>query len=124
MHLDRAAFERLVDEARDAMPEPRRRPFDNVAVFVAARPSRDQLRGVGLGPGESLLGLYEGTPLTERGSGYDLVEPDRITIFRVPLLAACTSLEELREEVRRTVVHELAHHFGIDDDRLEALGAY
>ena len=69
-----------------------------------------------------LLGIYEGTPLTERDSGYTMVEPDRITIFRNPTLQMCDSEEEVVEEVAITVVHEIAHHFGIDDERLHELG--
>jgi len=124
MRLDRSAFEELVAETLDSLPERIAAQLANVAVVVEDWPSREQRREAGLGPGEELLGLYEGTPLTARDAGYDLVAPDRITIFRRPLLAASATRGELEEEVRRTVLHELAHHFGIDDDRLEALGAY
>jgi len=72
--------------------------------------------------GGPLLGLYEGTPLTERGDGWALALPDRITIFRRPILAMCASRDEVVREVRVTVIHEIAHHFGIDDDRLHELG--
>ncbi len=124
MHLDRAAFERLVDDVMNDLPDSISRHVSNVIVVVANWPTRAQRRDAGLADGEELLGLYEGTPLTARDSAYDLAAPDRITIFRGPLIAACRHQEELRAEVRRTVLHELAHHFGIDDDRLEALGAY
>jgi predicted Zn-dependent protease with MMP-like domain len=76
---------------------------------------------VGLRPGDWLFGLYEGTPLPERGLELPLL-PDRITVFMRPLLEACGSERELREEIRRTVLHELAHYFGLDEDRLEELG--
>ena len=124
MRLDADAFDLLVEQALDSLPPAIAGHMANVAVVVADWPTRAQRRDAGLAPGEELLGLYEGTPLTERDAGYDLVAPDRITIFRRPLLAVSGSRDELEAEVRRTVLHELAHHFGIDDDRLEALGAY
>jgi len=79
---------------------------------------------LGLGPGQTLFGLYEGVPLTERSSHYGMVLPDKITIFRQPIEAYCRSEEEIRQMVRRTVLHELAHHFGIPDQRLRELGVY
>lgn len=118
------AFERLVVEALDGLPEDVARHLDNVDVTVEDLPSAEQLRDLEMDDPYELLGLYEGTPLTERTADYGIVLPDRITIFRLPLLAACASDEELRAEVRHTVVHELAHHFGIDDGRLDELGAY
>ena len=74
--------------------------------------------------GRNLLGLYEGVPLTSRGTGYAGMLPDTIHIYRVPILRMCRSEEEVVEQVRRTVVHEVAHHFGISDDRLHELDAY
>jgi predicted Zn-dependent protease with MMP-like domain len=86
--------------------------MDNVAVLVKEG-----------SPGSRLLGRYDGIPLTERDAGYEgMVVPDRITIFRQPILAACRDEDEVVEQVRITVVHEVAHHFGIDDDRLHELG--
>lgn len=111
-------------EALDGLPEDVARHLDNVDVTVEDLPSDDQLRDLEMDDPYELLGLYEGTPLTERTADYGIVLPDRITIFRLPLLAVCASDEELRAEVRHTVVHELAHHFGIDDGRLDELGAY
>jgi len=122
--LDRAGFDRLVGEALDSLPPGVRRWLENVEVLVAERPTRAQLAGVDLDDMYDLLGLYEGTPLTERGVAHGMVEPDRVTLFRLPILAVCQTAAEVRDEVRQTVLHELAHHFGIDDDRLEALGAY
>ncbi len=106
-------FETLVATALDTIPSELATVMDNVVVLVAEEP-----------PGEDreLLGLYEGTPLTERDSWYAGVLPDRITLFRQPLLRACGSRDDVVEEVRVTVVHEVAHHFGIDDDRLHELG--
>jgi predicted Zn-dependent protease with MMP-like domain len=106
-------FDELVADALDGIPPQLTHLMRNVAVFVEeAAPPEDP----------HLLGLYEGTPLTERGEWYSGVLPDRITIFRDPILAACDTREEVVEEVRITVVHEVAHHFGIDDDRLHDLG--
>ncbi len=105
-------FEELVAEALDEIPDELARLVDNV-LFVVEDDSEER--------GE-LLGLYEGIPLTERGTSYAGVMPDRITIYRLPILAICDSVEDVLDEVHVTVVHEIAHHFGIDDDRLHDLG--
>ena len=106
--LDR--FEELVGEALDGIPDELAKHIDNVVIRV-----RDDSRA-------GLLGLYEGIPLTERAAYGGLAMPDRITIYRRPILRRCRSEEEVVEQVRITVVHEIAHHFGIDDDRLHELG--
>ena len=108
-----AQFEDLVAEALDEVPDELARLVENV-VFVVEDDSVEE-------PG-SLLGLYEGIPLTERGSWYAGALPDRITIYRIPILAICDTIEDVVDEVHVTVVHEIAHHFGIDDDRLHDLG--
>lgn len=100
-----------MSDALDAIPEALGRHMDNVWVVVEER-SR----------GEDLLGLYEGVPLTEREAYGGMVLPDRITIYRRPICEMCDTEDEVVETVRDTVVHEVAHHFGIDDDRLEELG--
>ena len=92
-----------------------------VAVVVEDEPSRAVLRENGLGPDETLYGLYEGTPRTEWGADW-VIAPNKITLFRLPLEEDFPDALELEEEVRVTVIHELAHHLGIDDDRLEELG--
>jgi predicted Zn-dependent protease with MMP-like domain len=112
-------FEAAVSDALDLIPADIARTMDNVAVFIeddyTPRPGED--------PDTVLLGLYEGVPLTERDSWWDAGSlPDRITIYRQPILDICSSREEVVEEVAVTVVHEIAHHFGIDDDRLHELG--
>lgn len=105
-------FEELVADALDEIPDDLWRLVDNVAVVVREGTV-----------GSSLLGLYDGIPLTERGAGYDgMVLPDRISIFRQPILALCADEAEVVEQVRVTVIHEVAHHFGIDDARLDELG--
>jgi predicted Zn-dependent protease with MMP-like domain len=117
-------FEQLVAEALDSLPPDIQEKLENVEVVVEWRPSPAHMRRMGLGAGQTLFGLYEGVPLTERTSGYGLVLPDKITIFRQPIEAYCQSDQEVRRTVRRTVLHELAHHFGISDERLRELGAY
>jgi predicted Zn-dependent protease with MMP-like domain len=104
-------FEELVADALDSVPEELGALMENVAVTVEDR-SRQR----------SLLGLYQGVPLTERDSGYAGVMPDRITIYRENICARCRSEQEVVEQVRITVIHEVGHHFGIDDERLHELG--
>lgn len=105
-------FEELVGTALDGIPPELGRLMDNVAVFVQEG-----------SPSSRLLGLYEGIPLTKRNRGYDgMVLPDRITIFRLPILAMCASEDDVVRQVRITVVHEVGHHFGIGDARLHELG--
>ena len=117
----RARFERLVDRALDGIPMPFAAALREVAVVVEDEPSRAQLRENGLGPDETLYGLYEGTPRTEWAADW-VIAPNKITLFRLPLEEDFPDALELEEEVRVTVIHELAHHLGIDDDRLEELG--
>lgn len=117
-------FETLVAEALDSLPPDIQEKLENVEVIVEWRPSPAQLRRLELGAGRTLFGLYEGIPLTRRTSGYNMVLPDKITIFRQPIEAHCRSDEQVRQVVCRTVLHELAHHFGISDERLRELGAY
>lgn len=112
-------FEAAVDRALSGIPEELARAMNNVAVFI----EDDYEPGPGEDPDTVLLGLYEGTPLTERDSWWDAGSlPDRITIFREPILQLCASLDEVVREVQVTVVHEIAHHFGISDARLHQLG--
>jgi len=122
--VDRTAFEQLVVRALEELPAWVQTMLDNVEVTVAEAPAAAQRRRMGLRPGETLLGLYEGVPQTQRGTHYGLVLPDKITLFRLPILAACRTPEEIPDRVRKVVLHELAHHFGIDDGRLRELGVY
>ena len=118
-------FEALVVEAVASLPVYFQEKLDNVEILVAAWPSANDLYGAGVSPGGLLLGLYHGIPLTERTHAYNLVPPDTITLFQGPIeRVAGPNYERIREQVRHTVVHEIAHHFGIDDDRLHELGAY
>lgn len=113
LEVSRADFEQLVDDAIDSVPAELADLVRNVVVVVQDHAPADD---------PTLVGLYEGTPLTERDSWYGGSLPDTITIFRLPTLAICSTADEVREEVEITVVHEIAHHFGIDDERLHELG--
>ena len=94
----------------------------NVDIVIERKPSLRDRRAAGIGPGSTLLGLYHGIPLTHRGENYNLVPPDKISIYQEPIESICADDDEVREQVRRTVLHELGHYFGIDDDRLHELG--
>jgi predicted Zn-dependent protease with MMP-like domain len=117
-----AAFENLVDRAVAAIPAPYRDALAEVAILVEDEPTREQLTENGLDPWDSMYGLYEGVPRTEYGADW-VAAPNRITLFRLPLEEDFPRSADLEGEVRRTVLHELAHHLGIDDDRLDELGA-
>jgi predicted Zn-dependent protease with MMP-like domain len=113
IEMSRDRFEELVGAALDEVPEELAALVDNVVVLVEDEPPEDD---------PDLLGYYDGTPLTERDTRYAGVVPDRIMVFRNPILRMCRDAEHVVDEVRITVVHEIAHHFGIDDDRLHELG--
>ena len=121
VHLSRPAFEALVVEALDSLPAPFLEALENVEVVVESEPTRSQLRAAGVRSG-TLLGLYEGVPLTDRSSAYGMVVPDRITLFRRPIASMAENDDAARRIVRETVIHEIAHHFGISDERLDELG--
>jgi predicted Zn-dependent protease with MMP-like domain len=106
-------FEQLVETALGTIPHDLSRAMSNLAVFV------EDESPPGYPP---LYGLYVGVPLTQRGPGYAGVQPDRITIYRLPILSRCHSREEVVAQVAKTVVHEVGHHFGISDERLHELG--
>jgi predicted Zn-dependent protease with MMP-like domain len=116
--VSNSRFEALVSEALDQIPAELGDVMENVVVIVEEWPTPDQLEEHG-----PLFGLYEGTDLTQRSPlSYSLVMPDRITIFSGPISEACETEDELFDEILDTVIHEVAHHFGIDDDRLDELG--
>jgi len=113
VEMDAESFEELVGDELDQLPDDMLDGLDNVVIVVEDRPEDGSL---------DLLGLYDGVALTERGQ-YGFGEmPDRITIFREPLLAICDDLDELRDQVHVTLVHEIAHYYGIDDEKLHELG--
>ena len=116
------AFARLVAEALDSLPPEVAAHMENVEVVVEPYPTPAQLRPGGVRRGRTLFGLYEGVPRTERTSRYGMVLPDKITIFQRPIEAHCHTAEQIRAQVRHTVVHEIAHHFGLGDEALQQLG--
>ena len=120
--MNRQAFARLVGEALDSLPPEIAAQMENVEVVVEDCPSRQQLRAGRVPRGKTLFGLYEGVPRTERTARYGLVLPDKITIFQWPIEAYCRTPDEMRAQVRHTVVHEIAHHFGLDDQALRGMG--
>ena len=119
--MDREKFEWLVARAVEDLPEEFLTRLQNIDVVVENCPTSGQLRRVGLRHGQTLFGLYEGVPQTKRGSHYGLVPPDKITIFQKPIEARCRHDAEILAEIQRVVRHEIAHHFGITDARLEQI---
>lgn len=117
-----ASFEQLVDRALAAIPAPYRDALAEVAIVIEDEPTPEQLRENDLEPWDAMYGLYEGVPRTDYGADWVSV-PNRISLYRRPLEEDFPDPVELEAEVRMTVLHELAHHLGIDDDRLEELGA-
>lgn len=124
MHVPRETFERIVAEAVAGIPERFRARLQNVAILVEPEPSGDLLDECDVPDGETMYGYYEGTPLIERDLDGEPILPDRIIIFQRPIEDDCETLDQLRKEISATIRHELAHHFGTEDDRLEELGKY
>jgi predicted Zn-dependent protease with MMP-like domain len=121
MRVSREEFEALVEEALEQLPEEFKAALDNVAVMVEEEPSDDDLEGVGIDPGDpdrdELFGLYQGTPITERDSFYSAL-PDRVLVYRGPILRECGNRRQVLREIRETVQHELGHYFGLEEDEL------
>ena len=122
--METKQFEQLVARAIENLPEEFRERLENIDVVVADEPTRAQLGHSGSKKNETLLGLYEGVPLTDRTAGYSYVMPDKITIFQKPIEVACKSEAQITSRIQQVVRHEIAHHFGIDDDRLKELRRY
>ncbi len=121
--MDRERFAALVEEAIDAIPERFQRHLENVAVVIEDEPPAEVLEEMGLDPRrDTLYGLYEGVPLDERSIADSLQLPDRIAIYYRPLVREFRTPGAIRREVRKTIVHEIAHVFGLDDDDIEAEG--
>jgi predicted Zn-dependent protease with MMP-like domain len=121
--MDAVTFESIVVEALDTLPPEFARYLENVEIQIEPRPTREHRRAVGLKPWQTLYGLYQGVPLTDRSSGA-VVMPDLITLFQEPLERDFPGRDRLRAQVRRTLLHEIAHFFGISDARLRELDAY
>ena len=115
-------FQTYVAEALETLPDEIKAMMSNVAVTVAEYPTEAQKRSVGLGPGRSLYGLYQGVPLTQRTSYYGMVPPDRITIFMYPMVYHFPTPDGIRRQVQKTVLHEIGHHFGMSEKQLRDLG--
>jgi predicted Zn-dependent protease with MMP-like domain len=121
MVMERQKFEKLVDNAIEALPNEFKNRLENVDVLVEDWPSSQQMSRLKLRDRAELLGLYEGIPQIRRDSGYNLVLPDKITIFQRPIEMRCRSDREIEAEIGRVVQHEIAHHFGIDDAALHEI---
>jgi len=116
--LSREKFEEIVNEGIKAIPEKFLAKLNNVAIVVEAQPSPAQMKKLKIRKGWTLFGLYEGVPQAVRGANYSAVLPDKITIFQKPIEEATRSVEEIKEIVKNTVWHEIAHHFGMDEARV------
>ncbi len=117
-------FDRVLSQAIDELPKDLRRHIANVAIVAEDWPDAETLDLAGVDDRADLLGFYHGIPLTERTTNYGMVLPDKISIFRQPIARSCRNEAELRRAIKRTLRHEIAHYFGIDDERLEELGRY
>jgi predicted Zn-dependent protease with MMP-like domain len=122
--MERSEFEVQVAAALDSLPDFIREKMTNVEVLIEPQPSQQALARAGVPRGHTLLGLYYGVPLTERTHNYAMVPPDTITLYQYPIERSAGAKERIPEVIRHTIMHEVAHHFGISDDRLRELGAY
>ncbi len=121
--MSEAEFEAVVARAVDAIPHKYTSKMQNIGFVVEDNPSMAQRSRLQLCEGQTLYGLYEGIPLTQRGSGYNLVLPDKITIFRNPILGTSRTEKEVVAQVNKTVWHEVAHHFGLGHEQIHNLEA-
>lgn len=121
MHISDEHFERMLNESFDELPQEYIQNLDNVAVVWEYDPTPEQRRKMRLRDYQTLFGLYEGIPLPSRGAGYNLVLPDKITIFKNPIVESFHDEAEIKEQVKRTLWHEIAHHYGLDHDRIDEL---
>ncbi len=121
MDISDELFDVLISKAMDELPQQYIRGLNNVAITYADEPSPEQLLKQGVRENQLLLGLYEGIPLTKRGAGYNLVLPDKITLFKKPILLLSHDEISLFERIKRTLWHEIAHHYGLDHGRIHEL---
>ena len=121
LELSDQQFDTLISKAMDELPQEYITGLDNVAIVYADEPTEEQKIKMKLDAHHLLLGLYEGIPLTHRGNGYSFVLPDKITLFKRPILAVVTNEAELFEQIKRTLWHEIAHYYGLDHDRMDRL---
>jgi predicted Zn-dependent protease with MMP-like domain len=122
--MDREEFERTAQEVFDSLPLPFRDAIDNVHIVVEDRPANQIARRAGYRPGTLLLGLYEGVPLTKRGTGYGMyaVVPDKITLFMDNIHAVAATEQDVRRTIRETLIHEIGHYFGMSERQIRAAG--
>ena len=114
-------FEQLASAAIDSLPDEIIKNMKNVAIVVENEPSEEQRQKFHLNAYTTLFGLYEGIPLIKRSANYSLVPPDKITIFKKPLQMSALSIDDLKDKIKRTIWHEIAHHYGLDHDRIHEL---
>ena len=119
--MTREEFTRLVEEALQDIPRRFRDAMRNVAVIVEDEPSQELLDELEMEPGDTLFGLYHGTPLTQRDSNYGNTLPDRISIYQIPIEESCDDEEDIRQCVAETVIHEFGHYFGLTEEEIEAI---
>jgi predicted Zn-dependent protease with MMP-like domain len=122
--MDRRAFERLVAEAMNDLPAMFREKLDNVQVVIEDWPDRETMRRAGIRHPAELLGFYHGVPQTKRSRNYGLVLPDKISIYQRPIELRCHTMQQVRATIQHVLRHEIAHHFGISDERLRQIEAY
>jgi len=113
-----AEFDDLISRAMDKLPPERIRGLDNVAITYADWPSPEQVEKLKLRGDQLLLGLYEGIPLTKRGANYNLVLPDKITLFKLPLMQIAKDFDDFREQIKHTLWHEIAHFYGLNHEEI------
>lgn len=123
MEITDTKFEAFIADALDSLPEKYTNNMDNVAIVYEDEPSPEQRLQLKLRCDETLYGLYQGIPLPQRNAGYNLVLPDKITIFKGPLVASSHSLDDLKAKIKHTLWHEIAHHFGLNHGRIHELEA-
>ena len=123
MTINDEQFDDIIAVAMDELPKRYIERLSNVAITYADEPTEEQRQRLKLRCDQTLFGLYEGIPLTKRGAGYNLVLPDKITIFKHPLIAASQDLAELKRRTKHTLWHEIAHYYGLDHDRIHQLEA-
>lgn len=121
MTIEDKDFEKIINEAMDELPKEYIERLNNVAITYEDEPTSEQRQKLKLHCNQTLFGLYEGIPLTKRNSGYSLVLPDKITIFKLPILAVASNMDDVKKQTKRTLWHEIAHFYGLDHDRIHAL---
>ncbi len=121
MYLTDEEFDNLISKAMDELPQKYIQGLNNIAIIYADEPDEHQRKKANLHPGGLLLGLYEGIPMTKRGAGYTFVLPDKITLFKHAILAVSNSPEQLFEQIKRTLWHEIAHFYGLNHDDIDSI---